>query len=117
MGMFDSVYIPCPACGAMVEDQSKSGDCMCIDYTLDDCPSEILADYIGEPGEPPYRIGCPKCGIVFEVVLPRTIVTRAVQGVSCKCPRCGAPDDFSEYPDNGIQVCHSCWTAEQRGKP
>lgn len=34
MGMFDSVYIPCPHCGKNNEFQTKSGDCSLDNYSF-----------------------------------------------------------------------------------
>ena len=47
MGMFDSLMVPCPKCGAKVEFQSKAGDCVMAEYTMGECPNVILADLIG----------------------------------------------------------------------
>jgi len=44
MGCFDTVLVPCPRCGAIDEFQSKSGDCLFEEYSLEDCPAEILFD-------------------------------------------------------------------------
>lgn len=44
MGMFDSVNVPCPRCGEMLEFQSKAGDCTLAEYRLDNAPPEIIGD-------------------------------------------------------------------------
>lgn len=44
MGMFDSVWAKCPKCDEENEFQSKSGDCICANYDLDDCPDNVFAD-------------------------------------------------------------------------
>lgn len=48
MGMFDSLYVQCPACHESIEFQSKAGRCHCDDYTVLDCPPAIAGDLIGE---------------------------------------------------------------------
>jgi len=64
MGMFDSVWVPCPKCGAGVEFQTKSGDCAMRSYELDEAPIAVLGG-IRECET------CGKCGqgvrIIFEV--------------------------------------------------
>jgi hypothetical protein len=42
MGMYDSVYTPCPKCGLQTELQSKSGECKLAVYTLDNAPYEVM---------------------------------------------------------------------------
>lgn len=44
MGCYDSVMVPCPKCGERSEFQSKSGECLCREYMLEDCPEEVLGD-------------------------------------------------------------------------
>lgn len=62
MGMFDSLYVPCPECGCKVEFQSKAGQCSLDHYTLDDCPLVVLADVATQP------IGvCSGCGMGVSV--------------------------------------------------
>lgn len=40
--MFDSVWIKCPKCGEENEFQSKSGDCCLDNYTIENCPDDVL---------------------------------------------------------------------------
>ena len=49
MGMFDSIYVQCPHCGASVEFQSKAWNCDLDIYTLDDAPLAILIDVMNAP--------------------------------------------------------------------
>lgn len=42
MGMYDSVWVRCPHCGIDNEFQSKSGDCFLNEYSLDECPEDVL---------------------------------------------------------------------------
>lgn len=61
MGMFDRVYIACPKCGAMVEYQSKAGDCMLNSYGINDVPPRIAGDIIGDKQE------CDQCGAKIRI--------------------------------------------------
>ena len=42
MGMYDSVFHPCPWCGAENEAQSKSGECIMSKYDFRHAPLEVL---------------------------------------------------------------------------
>ena len=42
MGCFDTVLVPCPKCGKLSGFQSKSGECLLRQYTLENCPEEVL---------------------------------------------------------------------------
>jgi hypothetical protein len=55
MGLFDSVWMPCPGCGTAIEFQSKAGECGLTSYSMDDAPLRILADIDGDIES------CPKC--------------------------------------------------------
>lgn len=46
--MFDSVFVPCPRCGATLEYQSKAGPCHLNSYTLVDAPVEVKAGLVDE---------------------------------------------------------------------
>ena len=78
MGMFDSVWAPCPkeGCTGEAEFQSKSSECLLRNYDIDSVPMEIAVDVSG-PGE---RAGCNKCGHVFALRLngPRVIALEVV---------------------------------------
>ena len=62
MGMFDSVMVPCPACGAPFEAQSKGGECRLAIYQLDDAPADVLGDINRHA---PFE--CDQCHEIFEV--------------------------------------------------
>lgn len=51
MGVFDSVWVPCPKCGKKNEFQSKGGECLLRDYTLEDVPEDVLSDINRHPVE------------------------------------------------------------------
>lgn len=63
MGMYDTVIVPCPACGKDEFFQSKSGECILLNIDLKDCPDDILSDVNRHA---PYTC---ECGTVFEVDL------------------------------------------------
>ncbi len=56
MGMFDSVLVGCPKCGAEIEFQSKSGVCEMKRYYYSSVPTAVAEDLSGESAD------CPKCG-------------------------------------------------------
>ena len=70
MGCYDSVNIPCPTCGEMVEFQSKAGD-RCLDtYEYSSVPVEIAIDLDGASS------WCKCCGTRFSVHVsekPKTV--------------------------------------------
>ena len=60
--MFDSVWVKCPLCKAENEFQSKSGDCLCESYELENCPENVLVNVNRHsPCE------CDECGAFYEV--------------------------------------------------
>ena len=63
MGMFDRVYVNCLQCGERIELQSKSGDCILAEYTLNDVPADVIGGLAGDEGN------CPKCGAGYKVVV------------------------------------------------
>jgi DNA-directed RNA polymerase subunit RPC12/RpoP len=67
--MFDSVYVPCPRCGASTEFQSKAGSCDLSIYTLETAPPEIVAD-LYEKGDVDRGERCPSCHHHFFVKRP-----------------------------------------------
>lgn len=64
MGLFDSVYVPCPNCGKSVEFQSKQGECYMQNFTCDDAPTEILMDIANAPHF------CQACGTWVALIDP-----------------------------------------------
>lgn len=44
MGMYDSVWVNCPKCETENEFQTKSGECLLENYTLENCPDDALAN-------------------------------------------------------------------------
>lgn len=62
MGVYDTVLVPCPKCGEVEQFQSKSGECLLDEYTLEECPEDILLDVNRHS---PYT--CEKCNTAFAV--------------------------------------------------
>ena len=44
MGMYDTIWVKCPKCAEESGFQTKSGDCILGNYTLDDCPADAMVD-------------------------------------------------------------------------
>lgn len=44
MGMYDTIWVKCPKCGEEHGFQTKSGDCILSDYTLEGCPADVMVD-------------------------------------------------------------------------
>ncbi len=61
MGMYDSIRIPCPECHTPYEFQSKGGECLLHEYTLENAPLSVLADLY-----PPVAT-CAKCKSSFKI--------------------------------------------------
>ena len=56
MGMFDSLIVKCPECKSPVEFQSKAGECMLAEYSVNNVPDEIALDLKDEVSQ------CENCG-------------------------------------------------------
>ena len=56
MGMFDSVWVPCPNCEKRNEFQSKGGECILESFTLESAPPRVLLDLH------PNALTCDYCG-------------------------------------------------------
>jgi len=44
MGVYDTILVKCPNCGAEHEFQSKSGYCILGVYDLSNCPDDVMID-------------------------------------------------------------------------
>lgn len=62
MGMYDSVFVNCPKCNKQNEFQSKSGGCFLDEYTLEDCPEDVLQNVNRHS---PTK--CDECGCMYQV--------------------------------------------------
>jgi predicted RNA-binding Zn-ribbon protein involved in translation (DUF1610 family) len=67
MGMFDSLFVRCPACGSEIEMQSKAGDRLLHRFTPADVPPEIAGDVHGAEER------CDACGVVVRVTTKCTV--------------------------------------------
>ena len=75
MGMFDSVYVPCPRCGAGVEFQSKAGKCELAQYSSTNVPAIIAADIDGDQ----WRCDCGAL-VTARAYIPPTVHVIGVEG-------------------------------------
>ena len=66
MGMFDSVWLDCPSCGEKYEAQSKGGDCLLRQYTLENVPENVLSNINRHA---PFT--CNNCGTQFFVFVKK----------------------------------------------
>ncbi len=75
MGCFDTVYLDCPACGEIVVEQTKWGECNLSRYRLSDAPLVLVAamNDCGERG----KLYCEHCGVQFKVEVK--FIARTVQ--------------------------------------
>ena len=122
MGMYDTVTVPCPACGERAEFQSKSGDCTLATFTLEEAPDDVLIDVTVNRHGP---IRC-KCGALFGVEVSgqrprRTLTARSVVVdvdaykrqkseawealMNRACQRCGSPVRAYGFEDH---LCYNC---------
>lgn len=62
MGVYDTVEVPCPKCGKIEYFQSKSGERLMENYTLQNVPDDVLIDINRHA---PYR--CKNCQTLFLV--------------------------------------------------
>jgi len=72
MGMYDTIYVPCPKCGEKEGFQTKGGECLLREYDLDKAPSDALSDVNRHA-----PCQCQKCGTWFMVDI-RVAVTGVV---------------------------------------
>lgn len=78
MGLYDTVKVPCPTCGACGEFQSKSGNCALDTYALDEAPDDVLLDVNRHS-----PMCCHKCSTLYAVEVSgsrprRTLTARSV---------------------------------------
>jgi len=71
MGMFDSVIVYCPNCGQANEFQSKAGECLLNEYSLNNAPPEILLDLKDE------KQICPKCKKLIGITVQAIVYANA----------------------------------------
>lgn len=44
MGLFDRVIINCPNCNEIIDFQSKGGECLLTEYSLENVPDDVLSN-------------------------------------------------------------------------
>ena len=64
MGCFDTVKIPCPNCGKIYTDQSKSGPCNLKTYSLSNVPLSVIGGLCWDED----IFTCSKCNTKFKIV-------------------------------------------------
>jgi hypothetical protein len=65
MGMYDTIHIPCPKCQTPVDIQSKGGECLLNNYTLDTAPVDVLLGLMDRG----YIDQCDKCKAYLKPVV------------------------------------------------
>lgn len=70
MGMYDTVWAPCPDCYERTPFQSKGGSCSLSEYDLEDAPADVLSDANRHVET------CRRCGTAFEIKLTITAVVK-----------------------------------------
>lgn len=78
MGMFDRILFTCPNCQATIEEQSKAGDCLLIDYNQNAVPLQIAGDIVDS------ELYCESCKETFVITAdnippPTTIQMKLVK--------------------------------------
>lgn len=78
MGMFDSLFVNCPHCGAVNEFQSKAGECILGAYRINSVPVAIAAELEGA------RESCIECKriMILETLtdIPRHVAMQVRKG-------------------------------------
>lgn len=78
MGVFDSVFVPCPKCQEKVEFQSKSGPRCMLVFNLEEAPDDVLRDVNRHA-----PVTCPKCGTSFYVGIREGRYASVKEGEGC----------------------------------
>ena len=74
MGCYDTVEVHCPKCGEAHYFQSKSGDCSMAQYTLEECPPDVMQNINRHA-----PVTC-ECGVRFQVEFSIGVIyARAVE--------------------------------------
>lgn len=82
MGMFDSVFAPCPICGKTLEFQSKAGECNFKKYHHSKVPAEIANEF-DEFGTG-YNVVCCKKKWQLKIIIPIPRVSMIIEEVNAK---------------------------------
>lgn len=62
MGMFDRIWFTCPNCGKPIEEQSKAGECLLLDYNQTGVPLKIASAILNS------EVHCDGCKETFVIV-------------------------------------------------
>jgi len=91
MGLFDTVWVKCPTCGEENGFQSKSGECILGNYSLDNCPYDVLFDINRHA-----PIEC-ECGTQYEIdIKSKTIVITKPPTMNQTDKPTGVPEDVKQ---------------------
>jgi hypothetical protein len=81
MGMYDTVFAPCPECGKLLQFQSKAGECLLKEYSHKNVPIGIATDLEleNEDGKPYDTEFC--CGKEFclKTLMPKRVPMHIVE--------------------------------------
>lgn len=72
MGVYDSIWVPCPNCQKPYEAQTKSGPCILDVFTLADAPDDVLEDVNRHA---PFTC---ECGCEFKVIGRKTMAVPVI---------------------------------------
>jgi hypothetical protein len=70
MGMFDTITFSCPHCGALVEEQTKAGECSLTNFGSDEVPANLAGDILGNTV---YCAGCKQRWIIVQLPIPHSV--------------------------------------------
>jgi len=99
MGLFDTVWVKCPTCGEENGFQSKSGECILGNYSLDNCPYDVLFDINRHA-----PIEC-ECGTQYEIdIKSKTIVITKPPTMNQTDKPTGVPEDVQLKIDNLLNL-------------
>ena len=77
MGMYDSVFAPCPCCNQELEWQTKAGDCNLDSYSPEAVPLDVAKGVNGDIRT------CSYCGVRVTILIPRYADTIKMDIVTC----------------------------------
>jgi hypothetical protein len=72
MGMYDTIFMECPKCGEMNEEQTKWGPCRLHEYTIDDASPDAIEKFVQDP------VKCRSCGKKYIVKMLQRPIYKVV---------------------------------------
>ena len=69
MGCYDTVLVPCPNCGKPYPAQSKSGECLLREFTLENAPEDVMENVNRHA---PFLCDCGTSFMIKLEYLPKT---------------------------------------------